>query len=176
MLKFIAITAGLLAIAVLCLVAYAATRPDHFRVARSLTIKASPEKLFALINDLHRFNEWNPYERKEPGKGSYAGPASGVGARYDWDGAKIGSGSMTISESVPGERVTMQLVFLKPFAASNVADFTLAPQADGTEITWAMRGPATIMTKVMDVVISMDRMIGADFAQGLANLKAQAEG
>ena len=61
----------------------AATRPDTFRVTRTAVIKAPAAKIFALIDNLHSFNNWNPYERKDPGvKGSYSGPASGVGAAY----------------------------------------------------------------------------------------------
>jgi hypothetical protein len=48
----IAMVAGILA--------YAATRPDAFQLARSIMIDAPPEKIFALINDLRRFNTWNP--------------------------------------------------------------------------------------------------------------------
>ncbi len=175
MLKFIITAAAIIAVAIIGLVAYASTRPDSFSVSRSLTIKATPDKLFALINDLHQFNDWNPYERKEPGTGTYSGADFGIGARYDWKGAKIGSGSMTITESVPAERVTMQLAFLKPFKADNIGDFTLLQKADGTEVTWAMRGPAPLVSKIMDVIIGMDRMIGKDFEQGLVNLKTIAE-
>jgi Polyketide cyclase / dehydrase and lipid transport len=175
MLKFIAIFAAVIAIAVVALVAYASTRPDSFSVSRSLTINATTDNLFAMINDLHQFNDWNPYERKEPGTGTYSGADFGIGARYDWNGAKIGSGSMTISAIVLNERVTMDLAFLKPFKADNVADFTLVPNADGTEVTWSMRGPAPLISKIMDVIIGVDKMIGQDFEQGLVNLKTLAE-
>jgi len=55
-------------------------RPDSFQVRRSATINAAPEKIFPLINDLHRFNSWNPFEKKDPNlKRSYSGPESGKG-------------------------------------------------------------------------------------------------
>ncbi len=52
MLKKIAIIVVVLIVALL---GYAATRPDTFRVERARSIKAPPEKIFALINDL---NSW----------------------------------------------------------------------------------------------------------------------
>ena len=50
--------------AIVVVLVYAASRPDTFRIERSTRIKAPPEKIFALINDLHQFNTWNPYEKR----------------------------------------------------------------------------------------------------------------
>ena len=38
-----------------------------------------------------------------------------------------------------------------------------------------MHGPAPLMSKVMQVFINLDSMIGKDFETGLANLKRLAE-
>jgi Polyketide cyclase / dehydrase and lipid transport len=175
MLKILGIVLAVVVLAAGALVAYAATRPDDFRVERSIVVKAAPDKIFPLLNDMHRFNEWNPFDRKDPGKGQYSGAPNGVGAAYKWDSSTLGAGSMTISETVPNERVTMKLDFLKPMEANNLADFTLRPKDGGTEVTWAMYGPAPLLTKIMDVVIGMDKMVGGDFEQGLVNLKTIAE-
>lgn len=175
MLKVIGWAVIALVIAVGALVAYAATKPDSFRVARSLVIAAPPDRLFPLINDLHGFNRWNPYERKDPGKGTYAGAPSGVGSSYAWDSAKVGKGAMTITDATAPGKVVMRLDFEKPFKAQNTATFTIALKDSGSEVTWAMDGPAPLITKVMDVVIGMDRMVGGDFADGLRNLKELAE-
>ncbi|MGI9042838.1 MAG: hypothetical protein ACR2GK_01795 [Gemmatimonadaceae bacterium] len=64
----------------------------------------------------------------------------------------------------------------KPFKSLNVTEFHLAPSGGATNLTWAMHGPSTMMTKVMTVFISMDKMVGKDFDQGLVNLKHAAEG
>jgi uncharacterized protein YndB with AHSA1/START domain len=175
MLKVIGWAAIALVIAVGALVAYAATKPDSFRVARSLVIAAPPDRLFPLINDLHGFNRWNPYERKDPGQGAYAGAPEGVGSSYAWDSAKVGKGAMTITDSTAPGKVVMRLDFEKPFKAQNTATFTIAPKDGGSEVNWAMDGPAPLITKVMDTVIGMDRMVGDDFADGLRNLKELAE-
>ena len=42
-------------------------------------------------------------------------------------------------------------------------------------MTWRMTGPATMMTKVMGLFTSMDKLIGPDFEKGLARLKAVVE-
>lgn len=159
------------------LLVYAATRPDSFRVQRSAVIKAPAPRIFALINDLKSFNNWNPYEKKDPGiQGRYSGAASGVGAAYAWDSRKVGSGRMEITAADAPRTLTMQLDFLKPFKARNTAEFTLQPQGDNlTIVTWAVHGPSPYLSKLIGVVLNRDTMIGKDFETGLANLKALTE-
>ena len=166
-----------LAAALALLLIVAATRPDTFRVTRTAVIKAPAPKIFALIDDLHSFNNWNPYERKDPGvKGTYSGPARGVGAAYAWDSRKVGAGRMEITASDAPNQVTMQLDFIKPFKARNTAEFTLQAQGDNlTVVSWAMHGPSPYLSKLIGVVFNMDTMIGKDFEAGLANLKALTE-
>lgn len=173
MLKIIAIAVVVLIAAVLI---YAATKPDTFRVERKTVIKAAPEKVLAEINDFHRWGAWSPYENKDPAmKRSFSGPASGPGAKYGWEGDKnVGTGSMEILEATP-QRTRIKLDFLKPFEAHNQATFSVSPQAGGTELTWAMEGPLPYFGKLMHVFFNMDKMVGADFEVGLANLKALAE-
>lgn len=156
---------------------YAATRPNEFRVERSILIAAPPEEVFAMIHDFHAWRAWSPYEKLDPAmERSYAGAVSGVGARYGWDSrGDAGSGSMEIVEAVAPERVSIRLEFTKPFVAHNIADFTLQPRGDAVEVTWAMHGPAPFLSKLVGVFLDMDRMIGADFEAGLATLKHNAE-
>jgi uncharacterized protein YndB with AHSA1/START domain len=159
------------------LLALAATKPDTFRVERSASIKAPPEKIFPAINDLRAWGAWSPYEKKDATmKRMYSGAASGKGAMYEWDGDKnVGRGRMTITESTPPSRVVIALDFIKPFETHNTAEVTLVPQGDSTKVTWAMQGPVPYVAKIMHVLFDMDRMVGDDFAAGLANLKAIAE-
>jgi carbon monoxide dehydrogenase subunit G len=174
MLKIIALVVVVLVAAVLI---YAATKPDTFRVQRSASIKAPPEKIFPLINDLHSWGAWSPYEKKDPAmKKTYSGAANGLGAVYEWEGNKdIGKGRMEIAESSPPSRVMMKLDFVKPFEAHNIVEFTLEPNGDSTDVTWAIHGPSPYMSKVMCLFFDMDSMVGKDFETGLANLKTVAE-
>jgi hypothetical protein len=164
--------------AIVLLLVYASTRPDEFRVERRLRIDAPADKLWPLIGELRAFNRWNPYERKDPKiKGSYSGPATGIGSRYAWESDKVGVGSLEITGQQPGQAVQMRLDFIKPFEAHNQAEFRLVPQADGsTEVIWAMHGPNNFIGKVMGVFINMDQMVGRDFEEGLSNLKQIAKG
>ena len=156
---------------------FAATRPDTFRVQRATSIKAPPEKIFALIDDFHNWGSWSPYEKLDPAmKRTQSGAASGKGAVYEWQGdSKVGQGRMEITDASAPSKVVIQLDFIKPFEAHNIAEFTLEPKGDSTNVTWAMHGPAPFVTKVIGLFCNMDKMIGKDFETGLANLKALAE-
>jgi carbon monoxide dehydrogenase subunit G len=174
MLKTIAIVVVVLLAAVLV---FAATKPDTFRVQRAASIKAPPEKIFPLINDFRSWGAWSPWEKMDPAmKRAYSGAANGKGAVYAWEGnSKVGTGRMEMTESSPPSKVTVKLDFIKPFEAHNIAEFTMEPKGDSTNVTWAMHGPNPYLAKVMQVFMSMDSMVGKDFETGLANLKAVAE-
>jgi uncharacterized protein YndB with AHSA1/START domain len=173
---FISIITALIVI-VVALFIYAATLPNTFRVQRTATIKAQPEKIFALINDFHRWDSWSPWSKLDPNmKTIYEGPTNGNGAVYAWEGNdKIGKGRMEITETSPPSAIVIKLDFLKPFEAHNITEFTLITQGESTNITWVMYGPNSYMTKVMGIFFNMDKMIGSDFESGLANLKSIAE-
>lgn len=156
---------------------YASTKPDQFRVERSVTIKAPAEKIFPHINNFHQWETWSPYEKLDPAmKRTFSGADAGVGAAYAWEGdGKVGAGRMEIAESTPSSGIKIKLDFLKPLEGHDTAEFTLASQGDSTTVTWAMSGPAAYIMKVMGVFFDMDKMIGKDFETGLSNLKTLIE-
>jgi len=167
----------ILVVAVVSVLVYAATRPDNFRVERAIAIKAPPEKIFALIDDFHKWASWSPYEKLDPAMSrTLSGADSGKGAVYEWSGnSKAGAGRMEIINSTPLSSVGIKLDFTKPFEAHNIATFTLKPDGDATNVAWAMDGPMPYIAKIMGIFVNMDTMIGKDFETGLAALKAQAE-
>jgi uncharacterized protein YndB with AHSA1/START domain len=166
-----------LLVLVAAVLVYAATKPDTFRIERTVSINAPPEKLFAIINDLHNWDSWSPYRKLDPSmQKTLSGSASGKGAVYEWDGSrKVGAGRMEIVESSPPSQVTMKLDFLRPFEAHNIAEFILEPKGGATDVTWALHGPTPYVSKLMSVFISMDSMVGGAFEEGLGNLKSLAE-
>lgn len=177
MLKIIAIVIVVIVVLIAGVLVFAATKPDTFRVQHTASLKAPPQKIFPLINDLRTFNTWNPYEKKDPNlKGRYSGSSSGKGATYAFGGNKeVGAGSIEIVESLPSSKVTMKLNMIKPFEAQNTVEFTLRPEGDITNVTWAMQGRTPYVAKVIPLLFDMDSMVGKDFETGLANLKAAAE-
>ena len=185
MVEIIAIAAIVLAVAVAIVLALAATKPASFSVRRAALVKAAPEKIFSLINDFHQWGSWSPYENKDPAmKRSYSGAAAGRGAVYAWDGNNnVGSGRMEILDSSAPSKIVIKLDFFRPFEGHNTAEFTMLPQGGATHattdvttnVTWLMHGPAPFMSRLMQVFMNIDHMIGKDFEIGLANLKRLTE-
>ena len=157
--------------------AIVALQPSDFRIERSATMAAPPPAVFAQVNDFQKWQAWSPWEKLDPAlKRSYEGPAAGAGAQYAWVGNKdVGEGRMTILESRPGERVRIKLEFFKPFAATNTAEFSFQPQPGGTRVTWSMAGQNNVIARAVCMFMNMDRMVGGQFEQGLAQMKAIVE-
>jgi uncharacterized protein YndB with AHSA1/START domain len=177
MFEVIAIVTVIVAIAIAGVLVFAATKPDTLRVQRSIAINAPPHRIFPLIADFHQWRNWSPYEQKDPVmKRSYDGAERGKGAIYAWDGDKnVGSGRMEILEAAEPQKIVIKLDFFTPFEGHNTAEFTMLPQGDGTHVTWLMHGPARFVTKLIQVFMNLDNMIGKDFEAGLANLKLATE-
>jgi uncharacterized protein YndB with AHSA1/START domain len=176
MLSILAIIAAIAVVVVVAILIIAATKPDKFRVQRTTSINASPEKIFPLINDLHSHHLWSPFEKDPEMKKTHSGAPSGKGAVYEWAGNRqVGKGRIEIADTTPPSKVTMKLDMLTPFEAHNLVEFTLEPKGQSTNVTWAMSGGQPYMAKVMGTVINCDKMVGSQFEEGLAKLKVLAE-
>jgi hypothetical protein len=69
----------------------------------------------------------------------------------------------------------MRLEFLKPMVATNTAVFSVASEGAVTNVTWAMTGCSGFLHKLFGTFFSMDKMVGGEFAKGLASLKSLVE-
>lgn len=167
-----------LAVLVAAVLIYVATKPNEFQIQRNITIKAPPNKIFLLINDLHLMQSWSAWEKVDPDmQRSYSREASGKGAKYAWEGNKeIGQGTMEIIESTPNTKIGLHMHFIKPFEGHSSIDFTLTANDDETLVTQTMRGTSTFLPKLMcTLFFNQDKMIGGKFEEGLAALKALSE-
>jgi K+-transporting ATPase KdpF subunit len=176
-LKIIAIIAIVLAVGIAAVLVFALTKPDTFRVERSLAVNAPADAIYRQVADFHRWTGWSPYEDRDPAmKRTFGGTAQGTGATYAWDGNNnVGAGYMEILQANAPSKLRIKLDFERPFEGHNTAEFTFVPQGDATLVTWAMYGPAPFLSKLMQVFINMDSMIGKDFEAGLAGLKKLTE-
>ena len=154
-----------------------AMQPDEFKITRSATMGAPPEKVFEQVNDFHKWNGWSPWLALDPeAKNTFAGPTEGKGAKFAWNGNdKVGEGHMTILDSQPNELVSIDLVFVRPMEDQALTEFTFQPVGDQTNITWTMSGKHNFMSKAMCMFMNMDKMLGGDFEKGLAKMKQVVE-
>ena len=170
-------TLAVIALLIAVVLTTAAFKPDTFRVERSIVINAPPATVYPLIEDFDAWRGWSPWEDKDPQvTRSRSGPALGIGAGYAWEGNKaVGKGSMQITQARAPLYLLIKLAFIAPFEAHNMAEFVLVDQGARTEVSWAMYGPSSYVSKLMQTFFSMDKMVGKDFQKGLERLKALAE-
>jgi hypothetical protein len=167
-----------LAVVIVGFLAFVATRPSSYHVERSATIHAPADLVYAHLADLKSFGEWSPWDKRDPAmKKTYSASTTGVGATYSWQGNKeVGSGRMTITLAKPPTQVRERLEFIEPFASVADVGFDVVPAgADEVKATWSMDGHSNFVMKGMGVFMDMDKMIGKDFDDGLANLKRIVE-
>jgi uncharacterized protein YndB with AHSA1/START domain len=167
----------IIAAAIVAVLVFAATKPNRLRIARSVVIRASPDKIFDLINDFHNWVQWAPQDNEDRTMvRTYVGPTSGVGAISEWQSkGNAGKGRMAITKSVAPTKISVEVDFARPFEAHNVNQFTLEPAGGSTRLTWVMDGTNVYMMKVMSVFVKMDRVMGKHFETGLNSIRAIAE-
>lgn len=167
----------LLTLAVIIVLALAAKQPDNFTYTRTGSINAPASAIFSHVNNLHNWDAWSPWAKLDPNaKNSFEGPDEGVGAKMSWVGNnKVGVGSMTVTESRPNDFIRFKLEFLKPMQANNIAEFSFIENGNHTTVSWGMSGTSNFMSKVFNVFVNCDKMVGGQFEQGLASLKDVVE-
>ena len=166
-----------IAVILVAFVVIVALQPSDFRIMRSINISAPPATVFAQVNDFHNWEAWSPWAKLDPAaKATFEGPSAGEGAIFRWVGnEEVGEGNMTITESRPTDLIRIKLEFLKPFAATNTAEFTFKPEGNRTVVTWSMFGTNNFIAKAFCLFMNMDEMVGGQFEKGLASMKSVTE-
>ncbi len=166
-----------LAVIAIVFVGVVAMQPSEFRIVRTATISAPAPAVFAQVNDFRNWEAWSPWAKRDPAaKTTFEGPSAGTGAIFRWAGNhESGEGSMTITESRPSDLIRIKLEFLKPFVATNTAEFIFKPEGKHTAVTWSMAGRNNFIAKAVCLFMSRDKMVGGDFEKGLARMTAVVE-
>ena len=164
--------AVVLLVVLAALAAFIASRPSDFRISRSRTLSAPPDVVYAYVNDFRKWPEWSPWEKLDPAiKRDHSGAPAGLGASYHWAGNdNVGEGRMTITDSKPGQAITIRLEFMKPWTATNTAQFHFVPSGSGTNVTWTMTGRNNFVAKAFHLFMDVEKMVGPEFEKGLASL------
>jgi uncharacterized protein YndB with AHSA1/START domain len=149
--------------------------PSKFTVQRSVRTSAPPEKVYPLVADPRGWKQWSVWNRRDPAMQiTYSGPPAGTGAVWEWKSQSEGDGRMTITAADPALRVAFDLYF-PDFGTTSQGELRFAVADGSTQIVWVMNGDLGKNPLMHWMSLFMDRMIGKDFDDGLANLKAVAE-
>ena len=166
-----------LVILVAVVLLFAATKPSTFRIEKSVTIQAQPEKVYALIADFHNWPQWAPQDREDPTmQRTYSGAASGLGAVSEWTSkGSAGAGQMTITAATASSNIDVAVEWKRPFKVRNAHTFTLTPAGNGTQLAWSAEGTNLYIMRAMEVFVGVNGPMGKHLEAGLANLKKIAE-
>jgi effector-binding domain-containing protein len=126
--KIIFIIAGL--IVLLVLIGY--VLPASLIISKSYTINAPASAVFEEINDLERWQTWQYWNTLDPDmKITYGEKKVGTGASYSWEGPKLGTGNLGISESIPDKSIVIYM----DFGGSPAQGFySLEPNGENTQL------------------------------------------
>lgn len=146
-----------------------------FSVTRQVSVNAPADKVYALVAAPKRWKEWSVWNLRDPAMAiTYTGPESGAGAQWAWKSKTEGDGQMSITAAEPAQRVAFDLVF-PDFGTTSHGELKFTPEGPTTRVTWTMNGDIGSNPLFRWIALFADRMMGPDFAAGLANLKALAE-
>jgi effector-binding domain-containing protein len=155
--------------------------PANSHVERSIVINANAKSVFEQLNNLHNWEKWSPWHRKDTAMViTYEGNESGEGAMYTWKSnhSQVGNGKMEISASIPYDSI--QTTMNMEGMGKSHAAFKLVPDGSSTKVTWSMDSKNEDMPLLWRIPskyfgLLMDKMIGPDFEAGLSELKKLAE-
>lgn len=150
--------------------------PDTAHVERSTVVQARPATAYAVLNGFKQFRKWSPWDGLDPNtQYTTSGPIWGVGAGQAWRGDdRVGAGSQEIIATEPNQSVTIKLVF-EGFDSENTARYLIAPEGEGSRITWSYDSVFNGNLLGRYFGLMMDKMLGADYEKGLAQLKTLLE-
>lgn len=175
--KTMLVVVSIVGLLLLLVIIMAAFQPADFSITRTASISGPPESVFPHVNELRKWEAWSPWAKIDPTmKQTYEGPAAGEGSKSHWVGnGKVGEGRMTIVQSKPSESLRIKLEFIRPFKAENGVLFKFETRGNETLVTWRMDGKKNFMSKLMGLLMNIDKMVGGQFETGLAQLKAVVE-
>jgi effector-binding domain-containing protein/carbon monoxide dehydrogenase subunit G len=148
--------------------------PSTARVERATVVKASPEDVFVIVNDLTRLREWaSPMGDDPKATIALSGPPMGVGARIEWVSAAHGSGSQEIVESEPFSVVRSKMG--SGGVIGGHSTLALAPAMGGTKVTWSFEADLGLNPIDRYLGLLLDVRLGSAHERGLQRLKALVE-
>lgn len=167
---------GAVVVLALLLVAGGLLAPSRYHVERTMVIHATPDRLYPLVADPHRWKDWSVWTQRDPAmRMEYFGAASGAGAGWSWNSASEGQGRMTFTRADPATGLDYELYF-PDFGSTSTGVFHFEPApGGGTLVRWTNDGDTGRNPLMHYMALAMDRLVGPDFEAGLARLKDLAE-
>lgn len=152
--------------------------PKNYNVFRTIKIDRPKEEVFEYLRHIKNQEIWSPWAKKDPDmKRKYTGTDGEPGFVSYWNGNKVvGEGEQEITKLIGTDRIEGELRFLKPFKSTSNCYFDVNDQGNNTtRVTWGFSGKNAFPINIMMLFMNMDKSVGGDFEEGLADLKKEME-
>jgi len=170
---------GLIAVLLIVLAVLVFISPTDFKVERDVVINKPKAEVFEYLKFVKNQNEWGPWMQRDPKiKMSYTGTDGEVGfiSKWESDHEDVGTGEQEIKKIVDGERVDVELRFIKPWEATNKGFLITEDAGEGkTKVRWGFSGTMNRPMNLMLVFTDFEALVGKDFEEGLDKLKSIVE-
>ncbi len=164
-------------IALLLVVALFAKK--DYSVVRDITINRSRQEVFDYVKNIKNQNFYSKWNMTDPNAvKTYTGTDGTIGFIASWDSKMndVGQGEQEIKKIQDGERLDMELRFIRPFKATDYAYMTTESiGGNQTKVNWGFYGKMDYPMNIMLLMYNMDKTLGGDMNTGLTNLKAILE-
>ena len=141
-----------------------------FTVSKSTFIEKPVDEVYAFLNNMSNWHIWSPWLiTDENAKATH----SEDNQKYSWEGERLGSGNMIITNSENNNLIDYDLQILKPWKSNSKVRMSLQESNDATRVTWSMQGSLPFF--LFWLKKTMTALIGNDYDRGLRMLKDYLE-
>lgn len=150
-----------------------------YSVEREITINKPRNQVFDYIKYLKNQDNYSVWAKMDPKmKKEYRGTDGTPGFVSAWesDDNNVGKGEQQIENISEGDRIDLDLHFIKPFEGRADARMITESVADNqTKVKWGFDSKMKYPMNIMLLFMNMEKMIGNDLQTGLDTLKVVLE-
>jgi hypothetical protein len=149
-----------------------------YSLHREIKISRPLPVVFNYVKHLKNQDQFSKWVMTDPSmKKEFRGTDGSVGFVYAWDGNKqAGKGEQEIKGIKEGERVDVEVRFIRPFEGIATTPFTTRSISENeTQVTWGMTSTMKYPMNLMLLFMNMDKLLGKDLETSLATLKRLLE-
>lgn len=142
--------------------------PQHAKIERTEQIEASPKIVFSQVNDLHNWEKWSKWHIIDTDlKTEFNNHGGGQGAGVIWKSNfdKIGTGKLTITESIPYDSIVCVLQF--PEKRPATMKFLFEENGEKTSLKWILTCDVGFNPFARWTGLLKNKIVGPDLKEGL---------
>ncbi|MDF2153388.1 SRPBCC family protein [Vibrio sp. CAU 1672] len=144
-----------------------------YQVSRTIEICRPQAEVVDYLKDFRNWPQWSPWIILEPeSELTFSNEQGHVGAGYQWNGRRIGMGTV-ILESTQPHRLDMELEVFRPVRSHAKVTLLVNPTTEGCSVEWQMTSRVPWFLFFLKNIFKS--MISMDYERGLRMLKSQLE-